>query len=144
MCGEGQKLLTLTLPAMTRLLHLGTSASASVIQASTSRTVNAARPHTLQLARVNKGVSLRAVGTTSRGVRASAASNATDYANILVTEVMVTNPLSIRPDATVEECIEGDCHPPFSCPALRMDTHAPPLIRHPPACRWLERAGVRW
>ena len=50
MCGEGQKLLTLTLPVMTRLLHLGTSASASVIQASTSRTVNAARPHTLQLA----------------------------------------------------------------------------------------------
>ena len=115
MCGgEGQKLLTLTLPAMTRLLHLGTSASASVIQASTSRTVNAARPHTLQLARVNKGVSLRAVGTTSRGVRASAASNATDYANILVTEVMVTNPLSIRPDTTVEDCIELLVRTPWS------------------------------
>jgi CBS domain-containing protein len=54
------------------------------------------------------------VGTTSRGVRASAASNATDYANILVTEVMVTNPLSIRPDTTVEDCIELLVRTPWS------------------------------
>jgi hypothetical protein len=81
----------------------------SVIQASTSRSAPAsaaARPHTLSTLPACKGVSLRAV----RGARcvhaAAAASNAQDYANIMVTEVMVANPLSIPPDTTVEDCIE--------------------------------------
>jgi len=83
-----------------------------LIQASTSRSAPAsaaARPHPLSTPparHASKRVSLRAV----RGARcvhaAAAASNATDYANIMVTEVMVSNPLSIPPSTTVEECIE--------------------------------------